>query len=414
MMSNVNRYKRKGAVWPLLLSCLALVIAGLALAVDSALLWQARQELQVAADASSLGAVLELADDQLLRQQPGKMQFATDLAQKAAMELGYRHHVLGVPLRVEINNPGDLDVMLGFYDPAVPGMQPAFSNLDHPLLNAIEVTTRRTRERGTPVGLFFTRLFRLASADVMASATAVIDRHVVGFRPIGQMNVPMMPLGLLSDPTGVEVASWEAQIDKPLAQGNTGVDLYAYDKVMRRWSEVGQANSQGNTRGDGLPEFTLRLPLGTDTSEANGKVLHWGKHDVSTMLRQVEYGLTALDLQGSQGQIELSWDGLLPVEESTLPGGSQQVTFIELLTKLHANGDIRLFPLFVPNGEGEEQNMASQVMVRGFVAARIASVSKNEGSLELILQPTVMITTTALTRPAAGVNPYVGKVKLIR
>jgi hypothetical protein len=47
---------RRGSIWPLLLAILGVLLAGIALAVDASLLWQARQELQVAADASSLAA----------------------------------------------------------------------------------------------------------------------------------------------------------------------------------------------------------------------------------------------------------------------------------------------------------------------------------------------------------------------
>lgn len=410
MMNSTRLSKRKGAVWPLLLACLALMLAGLALAVDSALVWQARQELQVAADASALSAILELTDDQLLRHQPGGMLSAVDRAFNVVTSIGARHNVLGVPLHIETQDQTDLDVMMGFYDPAITGMQPAYGDYDNPMLNAIEATARRTRERGTPVGLFFTRLFRLSSADVAASATAVIDRHIYGFRPMGQINVPLMPIGLLSDPTAIEEESWEAQVDKPLSQGGGGLDQYAFDKVGKRWFVVGQDSKAG----DGLPEFTLKLPLGSDVDDANGTLLHWGKSGMNTTLRQIESGLAPIDLQPTQGQLELSWDGMLPVEESAMPGGKQLEKMIELLTQLHTSGEARIWPLYVPGESNEDEPNGNYVMVRGFVAARVASIEKTESHLEVILQPTVLITGTALTKPAAVANQYLGKVKLVR
>lgn len=410
MMNNKQHLKRKGAIWPLLLACLVLVLAGVALAVDSSLLWQARQELQVAADASALGAVLELADDQLLRRLPGDIQQAAYRAMQVAGELSTRHHVLGVPLQLETQDQADPDVRLGFYDPALGYMQPAYGDLDHPLLSAVEVIARRTRERGTPVGLFFTRLFSLSSADVSASATAVIDRNITGFRALPQINVPLIPIALLSDPSGIEEESWEAQIEKPLSQHGGGMDLYAFDKVTRQWKTAGQDASTG----DGLPEFTLKLPLGEDATEANGTPLHWGKHGSQTIVRQIEHGLSSIDLQATQGQIELAWDGLLPIEQTAMPGGRQLETMIDLLNRLHESGEARIWPLYVEAENNDDQPGARLAMIRGFVAARIAAVEKTESYLEITLQPSILITGTAVTSPSGSANPYIGKVKLIR
>ena len=101
-MHSKNRTKRKGAMWPLLLACLALMLAGVALAVDTALLWQARQELQVAADASALGAALELTEDQLLLRRPGVMSHTLKRAARMAQVIAVQHHVLGVPQKLWI------------------------------------------------------------------------------------------------------------------------------------------------------------------------------------------------------------------------------------------------------------------------------------------------------------------------
>lgn len=410
MMHNSRFPKRKGAIWPLLLACLALMLAGLALAVDSSLLWQARQELQVAADASALGAILELTDDQLLLKHPGDMESAVGRAVQVVGEIGYKHHVLGVPLHIETQNQTDIDVTFGYYDPAISGMQPSQGNLDDPFLNAIEVTARRTRDRGTPVGLFFTRLFRLSSADVSATATAVIDRHIVGFRPIGQINVPLMPIALLSDPTGIDEDSWEAQIDKPLSQGGGGLDQYAFDKTSKRWRSDGQNGAMG----DGLPEFTLQMPIGEDAENANGMLLQIGVASPRTLLKQIESGLSSLDLQDSQGQLELGWDGFLPMSEAAMPVGRSFESMIETLSVLQASGEARIWPLFVPAENNDEQAVSSAVMVRGFVVARIANIEKTDTYLAITLQPTLLITGTALTKPAAAVNQYLGKVKLVR
>lgn len=398
-------------MWPLLLACLALMLAGVALAVDSALLWQARQELQVAADASALAAVQELADDQLLLHRQGVMLSAVRRSMVVASDIGLRHNVLSMPQVIDTIDPMTPDVVVGYYDPAIAGIQPATpSEWDSPVINALQVTARRTRDRNTPVGLFFTRLFRLPSADVTASATAVIDSHIVGFRPLGQINVPLMPIGLLSDPTGIEESSWEAQIDKPLSAGISGLDQYLFDKLGKQWYEVGVNCKVG----DGLPEFTLKLPLTNEMEDANGCMLQIGKQTSATTMRQIETGINALDLQLSEGKLELGWDGMLPVEEAAMPTGRQLNTMIDLLNTLHATGEARIWPLYLPGETSGDQAATSHVIVRGFVAARIASITQTESYLEIELQPTVLITGTALTQSTAAANAYVSKIKLVR
>src|SRR5207249_4424498 len=145
--------RRKGAVWPLLLAILGLLLAGLALAVDAALLWQARQELQVASDACSLAAVQQFADDELLLHRPGAMLDTVGHAQVVAEQYAGAHHVLGRPLFLLPEDEASPDVVFGFFDPQHQSMQPApRSEWDSPFINVVEVTGRRTRARGTAVG----------------------------------------------------------------------------------------------------------------------------------------------------------------------------------------------------------------------------------------------------------------------
>jgi hypothetical protein len=404
MIYHPTRLKRRGAVWPLLLGCLALLLAGVALAVDGALLWQARQELQVAADSSALGAALELTDDQLLRKQTGAMVAAVQRAQDIAEKLAHQHHVLGRSLKLE---PQD-DIVLGFFDASSKVMQPASPNdWDSPLLNAVEVTSHRTRERGTPVGLFFTRLFQLDSANVAASSTAFLDRQVIGFRPTQSLNVPLMPIALFSDPTGLDELTWEYQVDKPLSLGGGGMDAFSFNKLTRRWLHADEGG-----QGDGLPEFVLKIPLGSVIDETNGALLRLGKQDSRTLPRQMLQGLGVDDLEAQQGQLQLSWDGLLPIEEAAIPGSNSLAQIIEVLETLSKNGDARLWPLYLP---GPATTDASGLaLLRGFVAARVCAVEKNDKYLEVILQPTILTTGTALTSANAAMNPYIGKIRLVR
>lgn len=400
------RSARRGSIWPLLLAILGVLLAGIALAVDASLLWQARQELQVAVDASSLAAVQQLADDRMLLKHSSITMDNVEHARQLAADYAARHHVLSRPLKLEVHDPNHSDVIFGFFDATSQLVQPATpSDWDSPFLNAVEVTGRRTRERGNSPGLFFARLFKLPAADVTASATAVLDRLVVGFRPVGNLTAPLMPIALMSDPAGIEDESWEAQIDKPLAGGGGGQDQYAFDRVARRWTQA----SDGTT-GDGLPEFILKLPLGA-SGGANGQVIYLGQPSLRNWLRQVSEGVHASDLTTLGGQLTLGWDGLCPVTQGALPGSSGLKEFIEKLSDLQASGEPRAWPLYGPTSTPD-----GTVMLRGFVAARIADVQRSEDGAQLIivLQATTLVTGTAVTQPAAEINPYLAKARLLR
>jgi hypothetical protein len=392
MLLHHHHRRRKGAIWPLLVAILVLMLAGLALAVDSALLWQARQELQVAADASALGAALELADDTLLLNGTS-LDPVVSRARRMAEVIAYQHHVLGSPLKL-VNETEPADVVSGFLVPGQSGLQP----IDGPYLNAFEVTARRTRERGTPVGLFFTRMFKLDSANVSASAVALLDRQVIGFRPAG-LTVPLVPIALFSDPSGIDEHAWEAQVDKPLTQGG-GYDDFAFDKAARRWVHTSEGGS-----GDGLPEFLLKLPLTEKLEGVNGSLLQIGS--VETFLRQVETGLVASDLEDRQGQLVLDENGQVLLDELPTPTSTMMEQLIKRLRVFASTGEARLFPLYTTENDGT-------VIVTGFVAARVVQVEQTEDHVQVILQPTILTTGTALTNAGASDNRYVGKIKLVR
>jgi hypothetical protein len=53
-------------------------------------------------------------------------------------------------------------------------------------------------------------------------------------------------------------------------------------------------------------------------------------------------------------------------------------------------------------------------MVQGFIAARIAQVEQTEAYLQVILQPTIITTGSAMTDNTAAENAFIGKIKLVR
>jgi hypothetical protein len=300
--------------------------------------------------------------------------------------------------------------------------------VDSPLLNAVRVTARRTRERGNPAGTYFARLFGLPQADVSAAATAVLDRHVVGFRPAGRIPVPLAPLALLSDPD--KPRSWESQVEKPLAQPEPRPgDRFRYDRAGRRFLAVpGEAPV-----GDGLCEMEVRLPLEgqaldlDDADEANACLLQIGEPAWDVLCRQLAGGVTATDLANRAGQLRLETDAHYPQPRLFLPGsqlgpaaGSAELTqVLGALQTLRQTAEPRIWPLFHERHADGVEGQGTVVVV-GFVAARVVQAQlAAEGTgpdqrtqLALILQPCQAVANAALTDAAAAINPYVSKPRL--
>src|SRR5262249_27554689 len=114
------------------------------------------------------------------------------------------------------------------------------------LVNAVRIAARRTRDRGNPAGLYVGQALGLPAADLVTVATARLDRDVVGLRPALNQPLPLVPIALLSDPSGADPRSWESQV----AAGH-GPDDYRFDRATRTF--VADAN------GDGIHEIEITL-----------------------------------------------------------------------------------------------------------------------------------------------------------
>jgi hypothetical protein len=427
------RSPRRGAVAALLLVLLGVFLAAMALAIDSSNLWNARAEMQSSVDAAALAGSLGLADDAVLSVKPGLMRGVVAHARQQAMQYANSNHVLAQPLLLEPNdeNDPDGDIVVGFLEHARAGFQPAApSNLDNPLLNAVHITGRRTKTRGNPARLFLGRLFQFGTCDVLADATAFLDRDVVGFRPVGRQAIPMVPIALLSDPQALKEHSWEAQVVKPATMPEAGgKDEYVFDPVRKKFRHVPTEVPQG----DGIFEMEVKLPLqgatedreGDDEEEEpNGVLLHLGNGDWTRLCRQIASGVSGEDLADWDGQFVLGWDNLLFVPSVYSVPDRQSAQFMQLLNALktlETTGEPRVWPLFgqlQPTG----REMQATCVVRGFVAARVVLVelvSGPEPHVRLVLQPCQLVTTSALTDHARAaksngslVNPYIARVRL--
>lgn len=393
---------RRGNVALIALVSLAALLMLLALAVGSAGLWEARGALENAADAAALAAAGDLVDDRALLANPSVQVALIQNARSDAVAYAASNLVQGQPLALGPNptNAPDGDLVFGFVDLAQGvGFTPAGdvsdpTNPDVLAVNAVRVVARRTRDRGNPAGLLLGTWLAMPSADVVAAATAFLDRDVIGFRSTAGQALPVVPIALLSDPTGANPLAWEAQAAR-------GPDVYRFDPASRTFAPGS----------DGLHEVRVQIAQ-------NGCLLEAGVTTVAGAAAQVVGGVQPG--QAPDG-IVLGPDNTLTV--LTFPGcgpapDTSDATLLQAaLAQLQASGEARAWPLF--RGAGPASGTA---VLTGFVAGRVANVAAPAAGqpVTFTLQPAQLATATAVTdasrRGAGGahvVNPYVCKVRLV-
>jgi len=254
-------------------------------------------------------------------------------------------------------------------------------------VNAVRVLARRTRDRGNPAGLRLGRWLSTPSADVRAAATAVLDRAVIGFRSTAGQPLPVVPIALLSDPTGANPLAWEVQ-------SANGPDAFQFDRVSRTFTPGS----------DGLREVQVQLTL-------NGCLLEAGVTTVADASAQVVGGVRPA--QAPDG-IVLGPGNLLSATAfpgcGPAPGTPDAALLQAALVQLQASAEARVWPLYQSVGG------AGAVTLSGFVAARVANVAAAAPGqpITLTLQPAQLATAAAVTAPgAAAPSPYVCKIRLV-
>lgn len=182
MNNNVpNNYRRSESGMVLIyVAILSLVLIGIAgIAVDSALVSSAGQELQNAADGAALNAARYLESDA-----EGDLSFSA--VRSAAMSVALANEAANSSIKLDANtsNAANGDIVVGHWDPVSRTFTPSLS---YP--NAVRVHASRTASNADgPLALLFGPIFGKDTENVGASSTAL-------------MALPMDPLVLILDPT---------------------------------------------------------------------------------------------------------------------------------------------------------------------------------------------------------------------
>lgn len=166
--------QRRGAVLLLVAVSLVVLIGFAALSIDVGQMYRARTELQRAADAAALAGASAYYTD--LGYTQASFSDLSALVKGRAMLFASMNPTLGDPTVADPN-----DIVLGRFNPA--DVRAPMDTSGFLPFNGVEVTLRRTPgSRNGPVEFFFAPILGKPFGGVTATAAAMADDRVAGFR----------------------------------------------------------------------------------------------------------------------------------------------------------------------------------------------------------------------------------------
>lgn len=255
-----------------------------------------------------------------------------------------------------------------------------------------------------PVHVAGLPLVQLNYFDLYDFSTAMLDQDVYGFQPLfTNTTIPVIPIAIRSliTPTNTPFAltnpattaqTWEDQIGPPYENDNL--------------TYVPSSNSFV-AGADNLPEITLILS--TSSAYGNATPISIGTTTINgsapSIVSQVTNGIGNPELTGFGGSLQLAglsapYPNTLPVGIINGPDTSDSSDFNALSTALqNLVGQQHIWPLYSGYNSG-----MSQVLIVGFVAARLIDVQVSGTSMQIRLQATYIHAPTALTNVEQRVN----------
>jgi hypothetical protein len=315
-----------------------------------------------------------------------------ELARQGAQSFAAWNTVGGRPFAIDPNTANDAagDVVVGWVaDPTTLGDVLLPWQGTGPI-NSLLVRARRTDERGNPITLWVGRLLGLPTVDLTTSARATVDQRVYGFRPSGHVRVPILPIVAVA--TGDRMNAWIQQASREASSHN--------DRIT-----CGSQSGELFSGADGIPEIVLNLaPPSQRSNDDNAMLVSFGLTpvDPSTIVRQIFTGYQYEDLIGLGGQVSLLRLGRLWLPEQA----DTAVWDVTLAACQRIIGRTRILML----GEAARDE-GCQVI--GFAAGTVVDAKPlRRGGMSVVMQPSLLITCTALTGERAERNPWLGKLML--
>lgn len=360
------KHTRKGAV--AVLACLLMIamLGLLAFAVDLGYLANSQSELQRTADAAALAACGQL----VYTSTPGapvNTAANAQLAPGVAAQYAAANKVCGSSPSLSSS-----DVVIGYMaDPSQPGT--IQTGGDPNQYNAVQVTVRRNSSENGLVPSFFGKVFGVTGEATSATATAAFFNNFNGF------GIPTaLPPGstqtspaLMFLPYALDQATWTALL------GGTGSDDWSYCP----------SSGTVSSGADGILEVNL-FPQGTGSPGNRGTVLVGG-NGTSTLVRQIQNGLSASDLSSYGGKLQLDSTGnlYLPAKPGISAGTKSALAAII--------GQVRIIPIF-SSVSGNGGNATYDIVGFGGVRVMDVCLTGSMSSKHLTVQPAPIYTLGAI------------------
>lgn len=377
-MARLNARRRRGGISTATLFALPVLLLVLGMVIYVALARDSRTEAQNGADAAALAAAREMACDDLLVSDRGRLRNRLDRAADRAELLASANFANGRQLSLRRNetNAPDGDVVFGRLADPLGQFHPAdLDDLGGEPVNAVRVTLSGGRLRAP--------LWGNADETVRGRATAMLDWCVVGFRPRDEEAAPVVPLGLFTDDGEKATRGWRASL-------RGAPDAHRFDPATGRFA----------AGPDGIPEVAVEIG-GSDPRAVPGAFLRLGADSFEESAEQFRSGVKREHCEKMAGGFVLGEDNTLTVHCSTeCPRTTTAAHGVlsGVLAELAASGRPRIWPLF--SGAADDSD---RVRVTGWVGARVVSVAATGNGFRLVLQPAVVYHTSAVTdhrRPA--------------
>ncbi|MBI1347163.1 hypothetical protein GC163_12845 [bacterium] len=375
--------QRQGVILVLAAILIVIIFAMVAFSVDLGYAALTKSQLQIAADASALGACLELSDG--LGPQPiNTVAETTTIANAAALSIAGSNKN-GDQSGTYLDTSSDIQYGQATYNAQANTWNTTWGVAPY---NAIRVNARRSKTSGVggdrKLDLMFAPIMGIDDISLSSSATAALLPGI-GFRipPGSSETIDVLPIAL-------DVPTWEALMN------GTGTDQYTYNAA----SGTVSAGPDGILEVDLYPYGNGALPPG------NRGTVDIGSPNNSTndLKRQILYGLNEYDLSFFNGELRTD-DGeiILNGDTGISAGIKDQLEQIK--------GQPRLIPLFsAVSGPGNN----AMYTVPKFVGIRILYVKLTGGSKKVIVQPAPFVSAQVIRGGSTiGLDSYFTPPRLI-
>ena len=299
--ARTQQAKRRGAIAVLAAILMIPMMAMVAFAIDYGYLLKTRAVLQRAADAAALAAVRDLVPSDNVTQNLDTVRATVLEYAKANIAEITSFSVL------------DADIEIGRYDPKT--VYTNFTILDTGILDTVRVTLRRDTQANSPVSLFFARVIGINTANVSATATAVLQK--ARFIPPG--------VGVL--PFGIPKVAWTA------ASPGDIWTLYG-NGVNSHGTDTGDNNRLLDDSNNAIPGNWGTLDIGSSSNSAEA------------LRDQILNGLQQKDLNALHSEGKISQDTYIDSSQSWSGNGDPGLSSSIISACETVKGKTKLIPIY--------------------------------------------------------------------